>query len=375
MKKTLLLWLLSLFLLSCFSGQNNFFDEKNFKEIPLKYATHLKIFDCGGFYAVKIRNPWDTTKTLHSYILVDKNFNGDFSDFQDFTVIKTPVENTLVFTSLHASLLKTLGCKNAISSLCDVAYVLDKELLEDVKSGKIKDLGSSMSPDIERIMLQKPEIIMLSPYESSGGFSLLSKTKIPLVECADYMENSPLAQAEWIKFYALMFNKFDFAETYFSQVEKNYLTLKNLVDGAVSKPSLLPNSLTGTQWYMPTKNSTAGKFYVDAGFNFLFDYLDGYGTVPLDFEAVFSKAYDADFWIVKYNRDKDYGLESFSNENPNYRNFKALKNKNVYFCNLSYVPYYDETPFRPDFLLQDLIKIAHPELLTEYQLRYFKKGE
>ena len=339
--------------------------------VAFKYATHLKIFSNDGDYYVTIRNPWDTTKILHRYILTEK----DSLTADDYTVIHTPVDNALIFTSLHASLVKNLGCKPAIRSLCDVEYILDNELKDDVKNGRIKDLGSSMTPDVENIILQNPQIIMLSPYQNSGGFGLLGKTNIPLVECADYMENSPLGQAEWIKFYGLIFNKLETADSIFAEVEQNYLQLKTLVAESESKPKLLANSLTGAQWYMPTGNSTAGRFYEDAGFDFVFKYLQSYGTVPLNFESVFAKAYDADYWIVKYNRDTDYNLQTFAAEYANYKNFKAFKDGNVYFCNLSYIPYYDETPFRPDLLLRDLVKISHPELLEDYCLRYFVKAE
>jgi len=353
----------------CYQKNGTNLDVEDSVEVAFNYATHIKISKSSDGYYATIRNPWDTTKTLHKYFLTDK----DSANADGCTVIHTPVDNALIFTSLHAGLVKTLGCKNAIKSLCDVEYVLDKEILDDVKSGKIKDLGSSMNPDIENILLQNPDIIMLSPYETSGGFGLLDKTDIPLVECADYMENSPLGQAEWIKFYGLIFNKLETADSIFAEVEKNYLSLKSLVDDLPTKPSLLANSLTGAQWYMATGNSTAGRFYADAGFNFLFNYLDTYGTVPLNFETVFAKAYNADYWIVKYNRDKDYDLQSFAAEHPNYKDFKAFKDRNIYFCNLSYIPYYDETPFRPDLLLKDLIKISHPELLQDYSLRYFTK--
>ncbi|MBR4215132.1 MAG: ABC transporter substrate-binding protein, partial [Bacteroidales bacterium] len=293
--------------------------------VAFKYATHIKISTCDDGYIATIRNPWDTTKILHQYLITEK----DSVSQGNYTVVHTPVTNALIFTSLHASLVKTLGCKDAIKSLCDVEYVLDKELVDDVKSGRIKDLGSSMNPDIENILLQHPDVIMLSPYETSGGFGLLEKTNIPLVECADYMENSPLAQAEWIRFYGLLFNKLATADSIFAEVESNYLNLKNLVSGIDNKPTLLANSLTGAQWYMPTGNSTAGKFYVDAGFDFLFNHLQTYGTVPLNFEKVFATAYNADYWIVKYNRDKDYDLQSFSAEHPNYKDFKAFKDKNI----------------------------------------------
>ncbi len=376
MKKFLLPIYFILFLTSCFSGVNINKEESTLKEIPLKYASHLKIFQVQDHYIVKIRNPWDTTKTLHTYfIITDKNFKEDTVKKSDneYTIIKTPVEKALIFTSLHAGLIKNLGAKNSISSLCDVEYILDKELQEDIKSGKIKDLGSSMTPDVEKIIVENPQIIMLSPYQNSGGFPMLAKTKIPIIECADYMENSPLAQAEWIKFYGLLFGKKDFADSIFSSVEENYLNLKKLAENSNKKAKLLPNSLIGAVWYMPAKKSTAAKFYLDAGFEYPFDYLEGFGTVPLNFETVLSKAYDCDIWLVKYNREKDYDTESFSKENPNYNKFKAFKEKNVYFCNLSYIPYYDEIPFQPDLLLKELIKIANPEILKDYQLRYFKK--
>lgn len=371
MKNALLFSLIILFS-SCFQTKT---EEPALEEIPLKYASHIKIFKGKDFYTVKIRNPWDTLKILHSYIITDKNNENRFENFKDFTTIKTPIENALIFTSLHASLVKNLGCKKSISSLCDVQYVLDKELLSDVKNGKIKDLGSSMTPDVEKIILQNPEIIMLSPYQTSGNFGTLGKIKIPLIECADYMENSPLAQAEWIKFYGLIFNKLNTADSIFSEVEKNYLSLKELVKNTKQKPKLLPNSLIGGLWYIPSEKSTAGRFYIDAGFDYPFNYLDGFGTVPLNFETVFEKAHDADIWIVKYNREEDYSATTFSAENANYQKFKAFKNKNVFVCNTAEIPYYDQTPFFPDLLLKDLIKISHPELFEGYNLMYFKKLE
>lgn len=371
LRKFLLLIFLGLFFGCSLSTQNVGVKENELKEIPLKYAVHLKIYstDCGDYF-VKIRNPWDTLKTLHSYFITDND-----TSIAGVSVLKRPIEKSLIFTSLHASLIKNLGCVDKISSLCDVQYVLDKDLLERVEDGKIKDLGSSMTPDAERIILENPDVILLSPYESSNGFGVLSKTKIPLVECADYMENSPLGQAEWIKFYGIIFDKVGTADSIFRVVENNYLQLKQLVENSSTKPILLANSLTGSVWYMPTIKSTSGRFYCDAGFSYPFDNLEGFGTVPLDFEAVFSKASNAEKWIFKYNRNEDYTLETFSKEHANYKDFNAMQKGEVYGCNLQVVPFYDQTPFRPDLLLKDYIKISHPEILKDYKMRYFKKLE
>ena len=33
---------------------------------------------------------------------------------------------------------------------------------------------------------------------------------------------------------------------------------------------------------------------------------------------------------------------------------------------------FEETPFHPDLLLKEYIKLFHPELLPDYELRYYK---
>jgi ABC-type Fe3+-hydroxamate transport system substrate-binding protein len=43
----------------------------------------------------------------------------------------------------------------------------------------IVDCGSSMAPDIERIIALKPEAILLSPFENSGGYGKLDKRQSP----------------------------------------------------------------------------------------------------------------------------------------------------------------------------------------------------
>ena len=37
------------------------------------------------------------------------------------------------------------------------------------------------------------------------------------------------------------------------------------------------------------------------------------------------------------------------------------------------VDFYEDSPFHPDRLLKDLIKIFHPTLLEGYELKYFTK--
>ena len=56
-----------------------------------------------------------------------------------------------------------------------------------------------------------------------------------------------------------------------------------------------------------------------------------------------------------------------------YENFDAFKKKRIYTCNTGAVPYYEEFPIHPEYLLKDLIWIFHPELVFGYSPRYFRE--
>ena len=68
--------------------------------------------------------------------------------------------------------------------------------------------------------------LLLSPFENSGGYGKLDELKIPIIECAEYMETSALGRAEWMKFYGILFGCKQTADSLFKVVEHNYLSLK-----------------------------------------------------------------------------------------------------------------------------------------------------
>ena len=74
---------------------------------------------------------------------------------------------------------------------------------------------------------------------------------------------------------------------------------------------------------------------------------------------------------MKYNQPTDKTLSGIKEDYSPYANFNAFKKRNGYGCNTAYKEYYEDFPFHPDLVLKDLIKIFHPTLLLEYELKYF----
>ena len=338
----------------------------------MKYAENLLMMKGEGYTRVQLRNPWDTTSVLSTYILVDKKSEMP-EQLPQGTVVRTPLSKALVYTATHCNLIHELGAVSSIGGICEIQYIKVPEIVEGCKNGTIVNAGEGTNPDIEKIIDLHPDALMLSPYENSGGHGQVEKLKVPIIECADYMETSALGSAEWIRFYGMLFGKQALADSIFAEVEKNYNELKAMSTSQPVKPKLMCEWKSGSAWYVPGGRSTTGRLYHDAGAEYAFNHYPNSGAVPLSFETVFDKAQDADIWLMKYNHATDKTLTSMREDYGPYAQFKAFKQKQVYGCNTAYKMYYEDFPFRPDLVLKDLIHIFHPALLPEHELNYFSK--
>lgn len=340
------------------------------KEIPLHYAENLKLSHAEDYTIAHLRNPWDTTKTLHTYILIDKEKSLP-ADLPEGTLVRTPLSKAIVYSSVHCGLLKQIGALQSIGGICDLPYIKLPEIQEGCRQGSIIDAGNGMNPDIEKIIDLHPDAILLSPFENSGGYGRVEKLNIPIIECADYMETSALGRAEWMRFYGLLFGQPQAADSLFAEVEKNYNDLKAMVAPLSSAPSVISELKNGSAWYVPGGKSTSARIYADAGANYVFADDAHSGSVPLAFETVFDKGQDADYWLIKYNQATNKTYRELKQDFAPYAGFRAFKERRIYGCNTHHIPLYEDYPFHPDWLLKDLIKIFHPTLLEGYELKYF----
>lgn len=340
--------------------------------LSLKYAENLRIIRYHDYTLAVLRNPWDTLKTLHSYALVDRHDSLPVGLPEGVTVVKVPLENCMVYSSVHCSLFKDLGALHCIGGICGLEYMNNiPEIREGCGDGSVSDCGNSMNPDVEKIIELDPDAILLSPFENSGGYGKIGSLGIPLVECADYMETSPLGRAEWMLFYGLLTGTYGRADSLFRRVEKEYLRVKALAAGVEGRPTVISDLKYGSTWYVSGGGSTTGRLYADAGADYVFSDLKNSGSVPMAFETVFDRGQDAAFWFIKYNQPHDKTYRELASEDAAYSRFAAFRNRRIYGCNTSRIPFYEETPFHPDLLLKDMVKIFHPELLPGYQVKYF----
>lgn len=370
-KKLFIVSVLALLMASCNQGSNSFNAEGG-DTLQLNYATHLQLIEHSDYSEAVIRNPWDTTKVLQRLIL--KTAETKTAQFPtDATVLNVPLKKTLVYTSVHCSLISELGKIGSIGGVCDAEYLRDGEITRKIKAGEVIDCGNSMQPTLERIMELHPDAILISPYESQQGYGKIEKLGIPIIMCADYMEVSPLSRAEWIIFYGKLFGS-DEAEKIFADVEKNYLEVKAKTANVAYRPRVLTDLIYSNVWYQPSKKSTTGQLYHDAGAEVAFADITGIGSSPLSVEQVLSVAHTIDFWLFRYIRQSDYTLSELGQEHSAYKRIKAFTTGNVFGCDTQKSPLFEDAPFHPERILLELAGIFHPELkIQPSSVNYYKK--
>lgn len=355
---------------SC-SGGNGGSIEGDVQEFT--HARLLKVTGCDGYTVADIRNPWakdSASALLHRYILVPRDVEMPAS-LPEGQVVRTPIERAAVFTSVHASLLEQLGAYDAIRGVADLQYMYLDRIRDDVQKGKIVDCGIADNPTIERVIDLAPEAIVISPFENSGSYGRLGKLNIAIIEAADYMESDALGRAEWMRFYGMLFGRQTTADSLFSAIETEYDSLKALVADAVVKPTVVTEKKYGAQWFVAGANSVVGRLLRDAGADYIFNDEKASGSVPYSPEKVFDRAHEADVWLIKYGQDTPLTYQQLASEWGNYARMKSFTTQRIYGCNLSKVPFYEETPFHPQLLLRDYINIFHPEILNDKTLRYY----
>lgn len=336
-----------------------------------------------------IANPWKAGTMLHRYILIPKGKEGDKTVAMlarrrstgarcTTDTVRTPVESNLVFTAPHCQLLTELGCQNAITGVCDKDYInipdIKSRAQADAKvAHPIMDCGSSMQPDIERIIALHPEALLISPFENSGGYGKLDKLRIPVIETADYMETSPLGRAEWIKLYGLLLGSSK-ADSLFSAIEKEYLQLKAEAAKLPLGLSILTERKTGNVWYVPGGKSTMGILLRDAHARYIFADDTHSGSLSMSPEQIIAKGNQVDVWAFKYFGGNALTKQNLLAEYQGYQALKAFQTGTVYETDTSCEPYFELTSFHPEILLREFIILSHPEAGDKFgKLRFYKK--
>ncbi|MCD7815392.1 MAG: ABC transporter substrate-binding protein, partial [Bacteroides sp.] len=81
--------------------------------LTLKYAENLCLVQYPDYTIATLQDPWNKPNLLHTYILVDKH-KPTPEHLPEGTVVKVPLERSMVYSSVHCNRFKQLGSQDAV---------------------------------------------------------------------------------------------------------------------------------------------------------------------------------------------------------------------------------------------------------------------
>lgn len=343
--RTALFAVLSLTLLAC-SDEKKADKTGDCAPLPaLQYAKNLKIGTSCGEQVAEIRS------IVGSDTLVRR-----------FSLEKVP-ERVVALSSAQIGYLLKLGLGDRIVGVGEGKFIADSALYERVQKGEVAEVGSGPTLSLEKLLALKPDLVM--NFATGGAYDDYERIEalgLPLMLTSEWQEDHPLAKAEWIKLFGMLFGKEALADSIYEQSKLVYL-----VNGIFTKinaahipncPRVLVGMSYGGTWYAPGGNSYTAQLIQDAGGCYLWA-KDSSREQRFPLEQVIAIADSADIWV---NPGMFSTAEEILAEEPRVSVIKAFKEKRVYQNDNRKGPgggndFYESAVTYPEELLREMTQI------------------
>lgn len=347
------------------------------KQVKTTYAQGFTVDYYPGYKLVMVTNPWQDAQRTFQYLLVQCGVPIP-TDFPEAQVVQIPVRQVIALSTTHLPFLDQLGVLNTLQGVRRFQEVSNPQVRSQIAEGKLTQVGTANDLNLELILELQPDLVTtfgIANVETST-IDQLQKLGIPTAVVAEYLEDSPLAQAEWIKFIATFYNQETVANHIFQHIQTDYERLKHSTKAVQNRPQVLTGfSIEGT-WYVAGGRSFIAQYIEDAGGDYLWRDNPNTGNIPLSLEAVFNRGKTADIWI---NVNPLWStLQEAIVDDQRYQKFLPLQQGQVFNNDRLLNPdggndYWESGIMAPQVILADLIHIFHPNLFPEYQLVYYRK--
>jgi len=331
----------------------------------IKYAKGFNISYQDSVKILSIYNGLQDRNDSIQYALVPKGMTVPEA-YQNFQIIRTPIERISIFSTTHIGLLSLLDLEDLVVGIANPKIINSKKIQRRISDGKIIEIGNAFSPNLEVILEINPDLVVVTalPALQYARYKTLIDAQIPVLLIAEWLEESPLGRAEWAKIMAALTNQEVQMAKVFSGIESQYKNLVALTDTVTQKPSILPGLSRKDAWFVPGGDSYVARLIKDAGGDYHWKDKKVTGSIQLSIESVFPIALTADYWL---NTGTVTSMSDLLAVDERYSEFQPVKN-NLVFNNNKRLnahggnAYWEKGVVSPQLILEDLIRILHPEI-------------
>ena len=346
------------------------------------YATGFDISGAEGAAStlITVRNPWQGAEGVEKRLFISREGERAPEGFEG-QVIEGSAERVVCMSSTYVAMIDAIGCTERVVGVSGIDFIYNSRVREAASEGRVHDVGHDSNINFELLLTLRPDVVLIYGVAGENGVAnaKLDELNIPYFYLGDYVEESPLAKAEWTVVVAEILGVRERGEELFAGIERRYLELRKQVEErATERPTVMFNTPYRDTWYMPSSRSYAVRIVEDAGGQYVYDGNHGTASQPIDLELAYVLTREADYWI---NVGQYATLEDLRRDNPRFVGAKAVREGRVYSSDRRATAkggsdFWESAVVNPDVVLRDLVAILHPELnLVSEELTYYKRIE
>ncbi len=241
-------------------------------------------------------------------------------------------------------------------------------------TGLVREFAPASVVDAELVVSAHPALFMTGG-APSPSLAVIRAAGVPVVADTEWLESTPLARAEWLKYMALFLNEEREAESQYRADEASLSRSQRPCSGRTGRhwPRVMTGRSTQGTFVTAGGRSYVAALIADAGGRYVWADNAAVASVSLDFEAEMIRAKDADIWI---NGGGWTNLGTMVQDEPRYAEFNAYRQGQVWVYERRMTPagandYWTRSITHPDVVLADLIKIFHPGLMTGHAFEWY----
>lgn len=349
------------------------------EKATLDEASAFTIRYAGTYKVVTVTAPWRGATVTPMYVLVQCGTKPPAldGDLKGATVIEIPVRRLSLMATAQGAMAGVVGVTDRVVAVDEPNNYSTPGIVSRVKDGSIRRSGYSGSANLEALVASKPDVVWANGSGSAtDGLDKMRQAGLPVVVFSDNMEKTPLGRAEWVKFLAALTNTEGVANREWSAWAGAYRALASRVARAGGRPGVISGSMFQGTWFMPGGRSFPAQLFRDAGASYAWSSDQTTGSMMLDFETVFERAYEAQYWI---NAGFSWStLRDARAEDSRYARLLPFQAANA-FANDARInttggnDFFETAAVRPDLVLADLVSIFHPEVLPNHELVFYRR--
>ena len=359
----------------CACGTQSNIDDFNLILYSPSHATGFRIICAEGKQStiICVTNPWQSANNVETMLFIARAGEKAPSGFRG-QVLQGEAKRVVCMSSSHIAMLDAIGAVESVVGVSGKDFITNPYIIAQRHS--IADVGYDGNINFELLVAQRPDIVLL--YGVTGACSMQSKLDelgIPYIYIGEYVEQDPLGKTEWLIALAEIVGCREQGIAYFSQVPQRYNHLKSMAAAATSpQPKVMLNTPYADSWFMPSSTSYLARLIADAGGDYIYKRNTSNHSLPIDLEQAALLTTEADIWL---HVEGVSTLQDLRQQYPKFANMPCVQRGEIYNCDNRRVlgggnDYWESGVVQPDIILRDLIKIFHPELVSEAFVYYRK---